>query len=587
MKKWAMFFYMKSIFIWIFLLFSFQVYSHGHKYSEKEIHTALSVFEKAILLSPELLKKTEKHTLVPFYKLNGQKIYLNDGFWNLTRAWLRIYIQEIEEYCPCDLNLDMMIEEAKDYFPESFLKQKVFRTFNKTSREMSHQGVYLVAKYGHTAAILKFSAEVAETILSLTIGGKGIHVFCNIIDVLIFPLVRVAQKYTTAFSYGRQTKKNPLLFSLRMAWLSYRIRKSQKKVFFHIQQTLAFRESELTQINAQGPRSFFHKKGHRLLWIESLKKKTDILFEQMEKWKTQLQIPSLSSQKKESIKKKIRKTSEKIERVSKLNRKDFFGRRYKRYLLLKSRKSHTTYMQGHHLPDKILGQGILWPLSFQENIMEPVLADSPLSQADFKLVTDEIRDGLIEEFLSRKTSIKGNSDFESRKKAIQFFLFDIEQIFDSKNSSDFRLMKVYSIEMALGSLFVYYLKMAGSILSQTHQMSLWEQMRLQWSFGHFFRLTHEFSDFLASVAITNKTDSIQFYKYESMEKLLAFFDYLYEVQTFLANKEVMEKEDIFKILNKQKDRLRSISLLKEKKTSFHLPFVEPSIQCKKLVEKYQ
>lgn len=584
-----LFFIAKIIFFSMW--FPFSGYSQASIYSEKKIHTALSVFEKATLLSPDLLNSAGPQAVRPFYKFNGHKIYLDEGFWDLTRAWIRLYIDEIEEYCPCDLNPDLMIQTAKDYLPQNFFQQKL----KKAGREISYQGAHLTAKYGHTAAVLKLSSEIAETVLSFSVGGKGVHILCNAIDVMIFPLMRGVQKYVRVFSYAKKVEKNALLFSLKMAWLSYNLRKSRDNVFFHIDQALVFRSAEQNKVNHEGPKSLFHKRGHRLLWIERLKQKTDPLFRRIEEWESRLKDIQLSSQEKKRLEQRIQKTYSRIERISRLNRKDFFGMRFKRYLLLKSRKGRIAYMHGKDLPDKVAGRGILWPLSFQENTMERML-ESSSKQLNFTAPPDEIRDGLIEEFLSRRAwtlggtqrnELQSSERRRDEKQAVQYFLSDIEQIFDTNKTPESRLMKAYSIEMTLGGLFAHYMKISGSILSQENQMSFAETVKLQWMFGQFFRLVSEYSDFLASVAISKKTD-IQFYKYESLEKLLAFFDYLHEVQVLLSDPS-LDKVVIFERLNSQQSRLRAVSLLQEKKTSFSfVPFGRKKpAKCQKLVEKYQ
>lgn len=582
--------FIKTCFFVFFISFSFKSFSASH-FSERELETDLKIFEKAVLLSPDFLDKAKDNSVIPFYKIKGHKIYLDEGIWNLTRAWIRLYIEEIDKYCPCDLDPDLMIQEAKNYLPQGFFKQKIFNSGQRIGREISHQGAHLTARYGYTAATLKLSAELAETILSFTVGGKGIHILCNTVDIMIFPLMRGIQKHIRVFSYGRGFGVSGLLSSAKMAWFSRQIKNSQKRVFFHIDQALSFREQELEKVNKEGPRSLFHKKGHRLLWIKHLKRKTDPLFEKITELELQLQNENLSLKKQTSIVKKIEKLKRKIENVSKVNRRDFFGKRFKRYLLLRTRRSRVAYTSGHSLQDKMAGKNILWPLSLQENVIERVLETDSYSKS-VNINPDEIQDGLIEEFLFKKEEmrdfLKDETELNNRKRAIQFLLADIEQIFNVKIPKGERLMKAHVIEATLGTLFAHYLKVSTSILSQKYGMSFAETMKLHWIFGGFFNLVYEFSDFLSSVSIT-KNEKIQFYKYESIEKFLAFFDYLYEIQILLKeDNNSISKQAVFERLNSQKHNLKVISLLKEKKTAFSLlPFRKALPQCEKLVKRYQ
>lgn len=579
MKKIILFFYC------FLVALPFSAFSHSSAHSEKEINTALSIFEQATLLSPELLERAQKSSVVPYYKVNGQKIYLDQGFWHLTKAWIRIYIEEIEKHCACDLNPDLMIQSAKNYIPQGFFEQKVFNPGKEKSKEISYQGSYLTAKYGYTIAALKLSAEVAETLLSVFVGGKGIHVLCNAIDVMIFPLARKIQKYIRVFSYSQQMGQNPLTASMKMAWLFRQVKKSQKRVFFHIEQAIEYRAMRLNQINAEGPRSLFHQRGHRLLWIERLHEKTNLLFDEIIDLEEKLDHPNTKPKEKRQIERQIKRVKRKIEQVSQVNRKDFFGTRFKRFLLLKSRKGRLTYMSGKGLTNEIAGRDILWPLSLQENVMERVLSFK-LQNTKIDTSPDEIQDGLIEEFLSRKNQEDLVYDREAHEESIRFFLQDVERVFDTTKKQAERLMGVSSIENVLGILFAYHLKVLTPVLSHKYKMSFMDQMKLRWIFGRFSNSVYSFSDFLSSVAIIKDETKIQFYKYESMEKLLAFFHYLYMAQQ--VSKTENSKTAFFEKINEQGRHLKSLSLLQEKKTSFSLvPFRSKPAECKKLIRKYQ
>lgn len=581
-------YFLKIYFLLFTIPFSFKAFpdeSHGSHYSEKEIETALEVFEKAMLLSPDLLDKIEEHSVVPFYKINGHKIYLNEGFWDLTRAWLRYYIGEINKDCPCDLDPDLMIQEAKDYLPQSFVKQKILNSAGRKGQEtvekLTYKGTLLVAEFGYPMIVLQLSAEVAESFL-------GVHLFCTVINVAIVTFMRSIQKYLRVFSYRRQLSSSGLSSAAKMAWISQKVNKSKRRVFFHIEQALVFREQELEKVNEEGPKSLFHRRGHRLLWIEKLKRKTDSLFEQIAELELQLENENLSPREQSKIIKKIRKQHNKIENISKVNRKDFFGSRFKRFLALRSRKGRVAYIQGKHLEDKVTGKGLLWPISLQENIIERSLVSSSVRPA-ININPDEIRDGLIEEFLlaKRETDEISKSELNETKQAAQFFLTDIEQIFNPELPQVERLMRVYAIENVLGTLFAHYLDMSASNLSHKYGMSFKEKIRLYWIFGKYFHAVHDFSDALSSIAITKNKTKIKFYKYESMEKLFAFLDYLYEIQLVLKDSNI-DKQAVFERFKSLAYNLRSLSLLREKKTAFSLiPFKKAVPQCKKLVEKYQ
>ena len=261
------------------IFFSPLCFSHNNHSSEKQIEAVLNAMAKVIRLDPELLPA--QYNNVPFYELNGHKIYLDTAFWNLTRAFLELYIQELEAYCPCDLDPEVMIAESKSYLYKSPALSKTIHLSKSLLNLTLVLGAGLTAKYGYTVAAVKVSSEIAETILSFFVGLKGLHLLCSAIDFLIFPLARKTQKALRVFSYGSHLGYNSFVFSIRMAWYSRQIKKSKKRVFFALKRALEFNEKELNQLNSKGPKSFFYPKGHRRTWLERLKSNTDPVFKEI------------------------------------------------------------------------------------------------------------------------------------------------------------------------------------------------------------------------------------------------------------------------------------------------------------------
>ena len=586
--KYLMHLAIKAMGGFFFLVFSPLCFSHGSHSSEKQIETSIALFEKAIQLSPELLSG---ENIIPFYKINGHKIYLNSAFWKLTRAWLELYIQELEVYCPCDLDPDLMIEESKNYVPKSPLLSKASRFSKNTSENLLSLGTHLTAKYGYVAAALKVSAEVAETILSIFVGGKGIHVLCNAIDVMIFPLARKIQKSYRIFSYGSQFSQSRLLFSARMAWLSRRINKSQKRVFFAIDEALEFNLEELEKLNSKGPKSWFHSKGHRLLWLENLKSKTDPLFDQIESLEDDL---TEAEEEKEinKIEKKIKKTRAKIESLTQVSRKNFFGQRFKRWLFLRSRKTKVSYMNAPDIkqPFKFIMKKDFWPLGMQ------YLIESPIEKKNWNQVSfiekspkhesnkDEILSMLIEEFLQK---VNPEAQSNLTKPAVEFFISDFHNIFDVNQKTELRLVSARSVEILLSHFFSHYLTMSKKKFLKNYEMSFREKMNLHWRFGQIENLSYAFSDFLVSAAISKKEDKIKFYKYESIEKFFSFLLYFNEVNAILK-KPHLSPSVFLSQLSEKEQSIKSFSLTKEKRTAVQiLPFRKSLPKCRELVEKYQ
>lgn len=545
-------------------------------HSDKEITTALKVLEQGLFLSPEFLDKTKDYNVIPFYEVDGHKVYLDEGFWLFTRTWLKIYIEEIEKHCSCDLDPDLMLEEVKNYVPQHPLV--------RTGKGFLSTVLAWVGRFSYSAAVLKLQIEAVESVFL-----GPFHIACNAGDIFVILLARKLQRYNRAFFYGGKLHSGRFRRVAKMAWLFHKVKKKRKRINFYIAQALDFIESQ----NMEG--------GHPAsLWIRALKEKTDPLFKNIEAWERKLQDESLNWYEQKEITINIQKARKQIEKISEVTRKDFFGIKFRDFLLLRVGRGFS----GKQLQDKALGRRILWPLSLQQNTMERFLKppDPQPEPRSMEIPPDEIREGLIEEFLLKKEKDKRfvqTEDVTNKRKAfLQSLLYDIDQVFNTEASPTYRLMKADSIGEFLGAtLFNLYFELVYGAFVQKYNLTYGEQNKLLWIFSHhFFRLIDEFSDFLSVVSTIKDKKKIQFYKYESMEKLLAFFDNAHGLQSLLNTESGgVDKQAFFEKLQSEYEQSRSIALLKRKNSvsgimkriSQTVPFMRSKPQCIKLAEKYQ
>lgn len=590
----------KALFILKFLMlltYSTAIKAYGSSSSDSEIDSAIKIFEKAIFLSPELMEpKTQ--AVIPYYKIKGHKIPLDDGFWILTKNWIDLYLQEIKKDCSkCELDSQKLLETAQVYIPQNKFNQKIVHKSSHAVENLSRIGVHLTAKYGKTAATLKVSSEIAETILSVGLGMKGVHLICNVFDLMIFPLVRTVQKYgRSLFQYGPQFNYNPFITPVKMAWLSRKINKSKKNTFFFMGQALEFNQAELEKLNSQGPSSLFKRKGHRLLWLKQIQTKTDPIFEELKLAKQKLNNP-LETDKTYNKKtaRRIKNLEKQLENILKINRKNFFGARFKRFLLLKSRKGRTSYMNSSDLSiQKKMGLAnkIFWPLapqylienSLDKNKIESYKSETLLTENNKSSQTqaDEVITGLIKEFLQK---INQSENLESKQKSIEFFLLDFHKIFDVTKKTESRVMSAYAVEILLSHFFSYYLNIATAKISEKHSLSYREKIKLYWHIGRVEKMAFEFTDFLTAVAVTKNKKYIQFYKYESIEKFFSFLDFFNQVNESL--KQNLDSKNLLSNLIEKTRNIQNFSLTTEKNSIVNfIPFVKKRPQCRQLVEKY-
>ena len=219
-----------------------------HYHNEKDIETALQLFEKAYQLSPDLLPQvnssSNSNNLVPYYKMRGEKIPLTQSSMILMREWIHIFADEIERHCDdCDIDRktlleeavknELLVKEAKNYAPKNRAVKMVTEKAKHRAEDLGRLSVHYTAKYGKVIASLVGVVEAFETIASFMMGLKGVHLICTPLQILIVPAGRKIQKYgRTLFHYGFNLSHTSLLLTSKMAWTARTLHKRAKKTFF-------------------------------------------------------------------------------------------------------------------------------------------------------------------------------------------------------------------------------------------------------------------------------------------------------------------------------------------------------------------
>ena len=602
-------FYFATLFF--LLCFCFFTKAHTHapsSNSSDRIALIKKIYEQAISLSPEVLSSAEKEPRYSeaYIKMGGQYIALDNGFYDLVKGWIRLYRHELERYCPCDINEHELVQSAKDIVAKGFFASKVVGPVTHFVQHTSESATLLGTKYGKVAGALKASAEVAEHSLSVFLGGKGISVFCDVIDVMILFFFRKAQIYARVLGNAKNLNQNRLWMSFRLAYLNRLIKNAQKKVFFYIQtpeihsfnNTSKLPVTELTeekhttshhhkhhtlaQINQEGT----GKKSQRAKWLNKINQKAEPLLMQIQALDTQLEQDFISQKERKKLFKERQKLYKKIENITAVSKKGFFGKRYKRLLFLRSRKGHPDYLKGVTFPDKTAETDWFWPLSIQENILERALkqGDHNSEALDRKSVlpTDEIRTGLAQEFAQK---IKESTP-ESTKEHVQHIervLMDIDNIFNPSLSFKERYLLAHIVEFGLTGFFKHYLNMINNRLtSSTKDMGFFGKIRLQGKLrGKFEYYVLVYSDFLKTIALTNKT-TIAFYKHSAMDSLLLFFEYLHHLDGIA--RQSYTKKELWAKLDQNLRRIQAFQIQREKRTAYSwIPFRSPLPYCRNLL----
>ena len=641
----------QTLLTFVFFLSSNFVLAHDHHGHDHDCHTcevhgphieeaelepalalfepALALFEKAYQLSPDLLPHLPHlpHSLIPYYKMRGNKIPLNQSFVVLMREWVNLFADEIEKNCDdCDIDREKLLEEAvkqeltespTNYSPENRFLKTASSKLHSNVQGISQFSVQVTTKYGKVTAALLGISEAFETVASVFMGMKGIHFICTPLQILIIPLGRKIQRYGRAlFHYGPKLSHSSLLLTSKMAWTTRTLHKKRRDVFFIIDQALQFNQEQLEQVNSEGPTSLFRQGGHRLLWLERLQQKTDPLFTKKEELKIQLEQEGLTEVEKTKLTKKIHKLEKRIEELTKINQKEFFGNRFKRYLFLKSRKGRRAYMDGSDLKPfdfihRTLGSRALsWPLAPQfmveQTLEKKDYTNTSLGEVESKphKASDDVISGLVDEFLTEISYVNstesGHSDRDKelfhetdqdsqsleKKQAVEFFLSDFHNIFDVNQTLASRLMSAQAIEVLLTQFFAHYLRLAEDKILSSIPMSFREKLKFYGKIGSTQALAMEFGDFLIAVSMAKQSDKINFYKYETIEKFFTFLHYFGQLGQ--AIKKNPSAQELLEQLGKAHQRIQSFSLTREKNQQInYIPLRKRAGKCYDMTRKYQ
>ena len=573
-------------------------------HNDNDMEMALKLFEKAYQLSPDLLSRPP--SVIPYYQYNRrERLPLTQASITLMREWVNIFAHEAEKHSEgCNIDRENVSQKAIDheskqeainFIPTNQLIQAGKNQATHVAEDLSHLAVHYTSKHGKAVAGLIGIVEAFETVASFLLGLKGIHLLCTPIQILIIPAGRTVQRYgRTLFGYGFNLSHSSLLLTRKMAWTTRKLNRRAKNTFFYIDQALEFNQKELERINAEGPRSLRRYKGHRLLWLERLKKKTDPLFERITRLEQELNQTFLPQRKKNKIQKQIQSTQNKIDRLTKINRKDFFGDRFKRYLFLSSRRGRSRYMDGSDLKafsfmNKILGgRNISWPLAPQFMIEETLETqetykkDTLLGNSSTPTYqqADDVISGLVDEFLTQSS----NPDKTDRsREAVHFFISDFHNLFNTSQTHASRVMSAKALEVLLTQFFAHYLKMAETQITND-SMSYRTQWKIYSRIGKIQNLALQFTDFLTAVAFSTNPNKVNFYKYESIEKFFAFLQYFDQIGQIISQN--LSSEETLTQIEKAQKNVESLSLTRDKNSQIHwIPFKQRRGKCYEITKK--
>lgn len=583
---------MRLMFLSFLFLFCFSKVTYAHEEHSADLfnlETTLEVFRKVVQFSPEL--QAPQGPAVPVIKVGGERVYLNSSFWTLVRAWIDVYHREIERDCKGCVSFDEeeLLKEAKDLASRGFFNSKVIHPISKASEHIAVETADIGARFGNVALVAKISSEVAETVLSKTVGGGGVHVLCSIIDAVILFGTRHLQIATRIPTWSLRLGAGHVGLPIRYWVTSKAIHRAQKRVSFFTG-PIEIDKDMLELIDSEGPKSrrwWGKVPGKREQWIRKVESKLNPLYQELGQIDEELKRDPSDSR----LKRAKKRLEHKISSLTTLKRKEFLGTRYKRFFFLKGRRG-ARQMMGKAPIESALGKNWLWIVNVQQNVLNRALIPQQDEQqvADHVLATDrlshrssdEVLMGLAEEVVSKAPP----EEREERLKLVQGLLSDVEFIFDKSKPRKHRFLQTLVIESTLSQLAYKFVNWQSET-AEVGEGGWWTRLartsRFRWSAGQFVKYVYEYTDFLRLAATTTSDKFRARYKYEAMETLLRIFRHLEELNRIFDQYSLIT--EMINPVKESNAKLMTFKPWREKKTRFSwIPGRSLYPQCKDLWE---
>lgn len=527
----------RALSLFLCLTLSMPVYAHGPvDHPDGSLVATFELYQKLVNLAPDELDRHSAAT--PFVIISGQKVWLNGPFWELTRGWIRVYYRAMQEQCDgcIDWSEADFVQAAEDEIAKSFFAAKIKKPIMNGIEHVVVGAADVGARLGKFALLAKISAEVAETILSKMAFLGGMHFFCHMIDAFIIFGTRHLQTFARAIGWAGKFDASIVANIVKFGFVSRVAKEAQERVRFTIN-PVELNEDQLKEVDLSGPNRWWGwvSGGKRAAWV-----------------------------------KKVFAGAKEGSDVTALARKEFLGKRMKRFLLLKGRKrGNASFMHGKGPMEKVLNRDLLWVFEVQESILErSFIADREELEVERESVavasapsSDEIRQGLAEEFAGGD---------EERADVVANLLKEVEVVFNPDVSRKVRYFQASALEN-LTSGFMY--AMFSQVLDEKGDLygnsfgGIWNQARLRWKTARFARYMYEWADFLKVAALQDDPGALMRSRYEAMESFLKILDYYKATEPLLAVKAVPDLRGIEDLLSGKFSEIMTFRPWREKRAS--------------------
>lgn len=435
-----------------------------------------------------------------------EQALFESGTWSVMKAWMRLYYRELHrghrhsdasgsaqsgdwrQFLQSEAALleSLEVEAAKGGVIGS-LRERTARTVAQVASESADLG----ARHGKAVLVAKITAEAAEEALTLMAFNVGVHVLCQAIDVVLVFLVRRVQSWFRAMSYQHVFSESVSIQLVRRYWVARAAKNVFKKVDWTVE-PFEMNANDVASIDQFGPNRYWGlvsegKRAAFLKWVEEKARRKG----STGKGRNSFQF--------------------------RISRDQFFGKRYARFGYLLSRKNSFHYMRGTDSISKRSDSFLLWPLVFEESVVEPALFEPGLT-ADlrhFQSGSSEARVHSVglsryaEWELKRVEQVLNRAGRIRNREVWSKLLGDVAVIFDASRPRRERYALALLFEEVMG-VWVYqqYQALVREQLEKT-RLTGWQKARIRYRLAEPQKSVYELSDFLRVAALSQDSASLK------------------------------------------------------------------------------
>lgn len=454
----------------------------------------------------QTLRANVKISSFPFFNVGGQRVYIDNAFWDLADELSRLYIKEIKQACAeCVMpSIEAIRAEAQNLIAKGWVTTKALAIKDAVAYRYAGQFIGLGAKYGTASGIAKIAGELVEDAMLVIFKMPGAHFLCEAITFVIAYYSGATLTAARSLMYAKYFNRNAISNIVRLSVTSYYIRRSLKRMQievpeFRIDPSLL---EEFKEEHREGKLTYRITGRHRAeRFLEKLEKDIEGRRARIERLKSN--ADKLSQKQQQEL---LKVEAEGLHTALTIKKKVFDGYRSKKFLLLKKRNSaRTLHSFAPNTSDFFKGTNF-WFFELKNEIFEPNVITE--AEIEHRVLERSIERSLRDIQLDPITRYQLDQIEGERAKEVVAHIFNtLDRIGDKNGKMSERYLQVTFLEAFFGHVLP---KLVDTIIEKSladvekSERSFREVSRLQWRAGRMTYFTNIFVDFVRFSAFDKK-----------------------------------------------------------------------------------